>query len=238
MANDWHLVHLGALARGGSALVFTEATAVEPCGRTAAVDLGLWDDRQIEPLQAVSRFIRRQGAVPGIQLAHAGRKAATVLSTMVERPGDRWTPVGPSPLAFGDKPVPSELDRDGIGRVVQAFSHATRRARDAGFEVVEIHAAHGYLVHQFLSPVSNRRTDAYGGSFQGRCRLLLEVVDAVRSVWPDDHPVFVRVSATDWVPSGGWDIDQSVELARLLGGASQNCGARQHPFFPISAHPA
>jgi 2,4-dienoyl-CoA reductase-like NADH-dependent reductase (Old Yellow Enzyme family) len=219
-ANDWHLVHLGSRAVGGAGLVFTEATAVTPEGRISPEDLGLWSDRHAEPLARAVRFIHAQGRPAGIQLAHAGRKGS------MRRPWDPpgavlpadggWTPVGPTGTPFADSfAVPAALDTAALRAVVDAFRAATVRARDAGFDVAEIHAAHGYLVHEFLSPLSNTRTDDYGGSFDNRTRLCLEVVDGVRAVWPDRLPVFVRISATDWT-DGGWDIDQSVELARRL----------------------
>lgn len=229
MAHDWHLVHLGGLASGGSSLVFTEATAVEARGRISPEDLGIWNDRQIEPLVPVTRFIRHHGAVPGIQLAHAGRKASTFRpwagrrGAVPAREGG-WTVVAPSAVAFApDYPQPEALDRDGIRQVVAAFRAAAERSLAAGFEVIEIHAAHGYLIHQFLSPASNRRTDEYGGTLTNRMRLALEVIDAVREVWPEEKPLFMRISATDWAdrvpegdprPDASWDLDQSVELAR------------------------
>ncbi len=221
VATDWHLVHLGARASGGSALVMTEATAIEARGRISPADLGLWEDRHVEPLRRVTAFVASQGAVPGIQLAHAGRKASTAPpwegggAVAVEAGG--WAVVGPSPVPFAPgSPVPEPLDAAGLRAVVAAFCAAARRALVAGFRVVEIHAAHGYLLHQFLSPLANRRDDAYGGNFDGRSRILLEVVEAVRSVWPDELPLLVRISATDWL-AGGWDVEQSVELSRRLG---------------------
>jgi len=221
-ASDWHLVHLGSRAVGGAALVFTEATAVTAEGRISPQDLGIWKDEHIEMLSRITRFIRSQGAVPGIQLAHAGRKGST------RRPWDQpggavpkseggWTPVAPSAIAFHPTyAVPAALDERGIRGVVQAFADAARRALDAGFQVIELHSAHGYLLHEFLSPLANKRTDAYGGSLENRARLLREVVSAVRGVWPERLPLFVRISATDWV-SGGWDIEQSIELVRQIG---------------------
>jgi 2,4-dienoyl-CoA reductase-like NADH-dependent reductase (Old Yellow Enzyme family) len=220
-ANAWHVVHLGSRAVGGAGLVFTEASAVTAAGRISAHDLGIWKDEHIEGLAAVVREIRSHGTVPGIQLAHAGRKAS------VARPWEGgqqraldeggWPTVAPSPVPFkaGDR-APEALTTAGVGDIVQAFVAATARALAAGFEVIEIHAAHGYLLHEFLSPLSNHRTDTYGGSFDHRIRLLCEVVHAVRATWPSDLPLFVRISATDWV-DGGWDIEQSVELARRLG---------------------
>jgi len=221
LANDWHLVHLGGLAQGGAGLVFTEATAVQPQGRISAQDLGLWADAQIEPLARITRFIQERGALAGIQLAHAGRKAGT-FPPWAGRPGSvplaegGWTPVAPSALPFDPGHLtPGELDEAGIRAITQAFAGAAGRALAAGFQVAELHAAHGYLLHQFLSPLSNRRQDGYGGGFEQRIRLLLEVTAAVRQVWPERLPLFVRVSATDWV-EGGWSPDETVELARRL----------------------
>ena len=217
---DWHLVHLGSFARGGAGLVFTEATAVTPGGRISPQDTGIWNDEQAEAWRRIVRFVRSQEAVPGIQLAHAGRKASTAPPWTggghVEPADGGWSDVvAPSAVAFGALPEPNELSRDQIAHVVRAFGEAARRSLDVGFEVVEVHAAHGYLLHEFLSPLSNRRTDAYGGSFENRTRLVLEVVDAIRDAWPGDQPVFVRLSATDWV-DGGWHEDDTVALARLL----------------------
>jgi 2,4-dienoyl-CoA reductase-like NADH-dependent reductase (Old Yellow Enzyme family) len=220
-ASDWHLVHLGSRAVGGSAIVFTEASAVLPEGRISPEDLGIWKDEHIEPLARIARFVKGQGALPGVQLAHAGRKGSThrpweAPGAIAESEGG-WKPVAPSAIAFDPKyAMPSALDETGIQKVVQGFGAAARRVLDAGFQVIEIHAAHGYLVHEFLSPLSNQRTDSYGGSFENRTRLLREVVNAVRKVWPETNPLFVRISATDWV-EGGWDVAQSVELAKQLG---------------------
>ncbi|MDY1018428.1 NADH:flavin oxidoreductase/NADH oxidase [Pseudomonas coleopterorum] len=221
LANDWHLVHLGSRASGGAGLVFTEATAVTADGRITPEDLGLWNDEQIEPLQRITRFITSQGAVPAIQLAHAGRKASTWRpwlgkhgSVPVNEGG--WVPVGPSRIAFDPQhTAPTALDEAAIKDIVQAFVAATKRALTANFKVVEVHAAHGYLLHQFLSPLSNQRQDQYGGSFENRIRLTLEVTQAIRDVWPAELPVFVRVSATDWVEDG-WNPDETVELAKRL----------------------
>lgn len=220
LANDWHLVHLGARAAGGAGLVLTEAAAVEARGRISPADLGIWDDTQVEPLRRVTACIASQGAVPGIQLAHAGRKASTAPpwdgGATVGPEAGGWTVVGPSPLPFAPgSPTPEPLDAAGLNEVVEAFAAAARRALAAGFRVAEIHAAHGYLLHSFLSPIANQREDAYGGGFEGRTRLLLETVEAVRAAWPDDLPLLVRISASDWLPLG-WDIEQSVELARRL----------------------
>jgi 2,4-dienoyl-CoA reductase-like NADH-dependent reductase (Old Yellow Enzyme family) len=222
VANDWHLVHLGSFAAGGAGLVMAEATAVSREGRITPGCAGLWDDGQIEPLARINRFIRTQGAVPGIQLAHAGRKGSAATpdrggAHLTEAEGG-WTTIAPSPVAFGDDlpKVPREATLADIARLQAAFASAARRALAAGYAWVELHAAHGYLAHEFLSPLSNRRTDAYGGSFENRIRFLLETVRAVRAVWPESLPLAVRISCTDWVP-GGWDLDQSVELARRLG---------------------
>lgn len=220
-AGDWHLVHLGSRAVGGAALVMTEAAAVEPRGRISPDDLGIYDDRHIEKLSEITAFIKAHGAVPAIQLAHAGRKASTASpwkggGYLTPAEGG-WRPiVAPSPIPFReDDPVPAELSAEEIGGIVGAFRSAAQRALKAGFNIVEIHAAHGYLIHEFYSPLSNKRTDRYGGSFENRIRLLLEIADAVRSVWPETLPLFVRISASDWTP-GGWSIDDSVLLAREL----------------------
>jgi 2,4-dienoyl-CoA reductase-like NADH-dependent reductase (Old Yellow Enzyme family) len=221
LANDWHFVHLGALAVGGASLVFTEATAVTAEGRISPQDLGIWADHHIEPIARAVRFIADQGALPGIQLAHAGRKASTYRPWATEKgmvPEDEggWTALAPSAIPYADNyPMPTALGEAGIGSVVAAFRDAAVRALTAGCQVVEIHAAHGYLLQEFLSPLSNQRTDRYGGSFDNRIRLLLEVVDAVRQVWPERLPLFVRISATDWA-DGGWTLDESVVLARRL----------------------
>lgn len=220
-ANDWHLVHLGSRAVGGAGLVFTEASAVLPEGRITPHDLGIWKDEHIAMLGRIVDFLHGQGARAGIQLAHAGRKASMQRPWEGERllspEEDGWANVAaPSAIAFNDKYAkPHELDDAGIAAVKAAFAAAARRALAAGFDVVEIHAAHGYLLHEFLSPLSNQRTDAYGGSFANRIRLLVETVDAVRGEWPAHLPLFVRISATDWT-DGGWDVEQSVALARVL----------------------
>jgi 2,4-dienoyl-CoA reductase-like NADH-dependent reductase (Old Yellow Enzyme family) len=220
LANDWHLVHLGSRAVGGAGLVMTEATAVVAEGRISAADMGLWNDRQIEALARITWFIHGQGSVAGIQIAHAGRKASTPrpwdgTGTVSGEKGG-WIPVGPSPVAFAaDHAVPKELSLTEIAETVRAFAQTARRALAAGFRVLEIHSAHGYLLHEFLSPLSNERSDEYGGGFENRTRLLREVAAAVRKVWPEELPLFVRISSTDWV-EGGWDIEQSVELAKLL----------------------
>jgi 2,4-dienoyl-CoA reductase-like NADH-dependent reductase (Old Yellow Enzyme family) len=219
-ANDWHLVHLGARAAGGAGLVLFEATAVEARGRISPADLGLWEDGQIEPLARIVRFVEAQGAAAGLQLAHAGRKASVRPPWEGGAPAAAaeggWTPVAPSAVPFTDgHPTPLALDEAGIRGVVSAFAAAARRAAAAGFRAVEVHAAHGYLLHQFLSPLANRRTDAWGGSFEHRTRLVREVVSAVRGAFPEPLPVLLRISATDWAP-GGWELEQSVELARGL----------------------
>lgn len=219
-ANDWHFVHLGTRAVGGAGLVVLESTAVTAEGRISPRDLGIWDDTHVEGLARCVRFMADQGVPAGIQLGHAGRKASTSPpwegGRVVPEAAGGWRPVAPSAVPFRDgDPAPHELSAAEIAGVMAAFAAAARRARAAGFRVVELHAAHGYLLHQFLSPLSNRRTDAYGGSFEHRVRLTLEVVDGVRREWPDEHPLWVRVSATDWA-LGGWDVDQTVALARLL----------------------
>jgi 2,4-dienoyl-CoA reductase-like NADH-dependent reductase (Old Yellow Enzyme family) len=220
-ANDWHFVHLGSRAVGGAGLVLTEATAVLPEGRISPQDLGLWDDGHIEMLGRIVGFIHEQGSSAGIQLAHAGRKASTSRpweghDAVPESKGGWKKVVAPSALAFSDTyPMPQALTLAGIKEVVTAFAAAARRACQAGFRVVEIHAAHGYLIHEFLSPLSNKREDDYGGSFENRIRLCREVVAAVRSAWPKELPLFLRISATDWI-EGGWDIEQSVKLAGAL----------------------
>jgi 2,4-dienoyl-CoA reductase-like NADH-dependent reductase (Old Yellow Enzyme family) len=220
-ANDWHFVHLGSRAVGGAALVFTEAAAVTPEGRISPDDLGIWKDAHIDELRRIVRFVHGQGALAGIQLAHAGRKGSTkrpwLGSGAVALSEGGWTPVGPTAEPFAEGyPVPKSLDAAAVRGIVRAFGDATRRALDAGFDVVEVHAAHGYLIHEFLSPLSNHRTDEYGGAFANRARLCLEVVDAVRAVVPERQPVFIRISCTDWTP-GGWDIDESIQLARRVG---------------------
>ena len=219
-AGDWHFAHLAARAVGGAALVFTEAAAITPEGRISPQDLGAWSERHFAPLERIARFIDSQGVRAGIQLAHAGRKGSTYRpgagqGAVAENDGG-WRPVAPSAVAFSDTfAKPEELTVDQIKSLQKAFAIAAERAAAAGFEVIEIHGAHGYLIHEFLSPFSNRRVDAYGGSFENRTRFLRECVAAVRRVLPERCPLFVRISATDWA-EGGWDIDQSVELARLL----------------------
>jgi 2,4-dienoyl-CoA reductase-like NADH-dependent reductase (Old Yellow Enzyme family) len=219
-ANDWHVVHLGSRAVGGAALVFTEATAVTADGRISPDDLGIWRDEHIDQLGRIVRFIHGQRTAAGMQIAHAGRKGSTAAPWRgglgVPPDSGGWQPVGPTGDAFTTGyPVPRALATGEIPAIVEAFSHAAGRALAAGFDVLEVHAAHGYLIHQFLSPLVNSRTDQYGGSFANRARLCLEIVESVRAVWPERLPLFVRISATDWAP-GGWDVDQSVELSRLL----------------------
>ena len=220
-ANDWHLVHLGSRAQGGAGLVMLEASAVLPEGRISPADLGIWKDEHIPNLRRIAEFIHTQGSRAGMQLAHAGRKASTASpfeprATTVAPSEGGWQPVAPSAVAFApDYPMPVALDEAGIKAVVEGFRQAARRALEAGFDFVEIHAAHGYLLHEFLSPLANLRTDSYGGSFDNRIRIVLEVVDAVRGVWPEHLPLFVRISATDWA-DGGWNADESVQLAKRL----------------------
>jgi 2,4-dienoyl-CoA reductase-like NADH-dependent reductase (Old Yellow Enzyme family) len=220
-ASDWHFVHLGSRAVGGAGLVFTEATAVTPEGRISPEDLGIWKDEHIDMLARIARFVHEQGSVAGMQLAHAGRKASTYRpwsgNGAIGEADGGWTNVlAPTAVAFADNyPQPREMSRQDISGTTAAFAAAAKRAHTAGFRVIEIHAAHGYLLHEFLSPLSNSRQDEYGGSFENRTRLLREVAMAVRNVWPEQLPLFTRISATDWA-AGGWDIDQSVELARQL----------------------
>jgi 2,4-dienoyl-CoA reductase-like NADH-dependent reductase (Old Yellow Enzyme family) len=219
--NDWHLVHLGTRAQGGAGLVELEAAAVTAEGRISPDDLGIWKDEHIPGLRRIAEFVHSQGARVGMQLAHAGRKASTASpfsgDGLVLPADGGWQPVAPSAVAFAPEgyAVPAALDETGIAAVVEAFRNAARRALEAGFDFVELHAAHGYLLHEFLSPLANLRTDKYGGSFDNRVRLALEVADAVRQVWPERLPLLVRISATDWA-EGGWNADESVELARRL----------------------
>jgi len=219
-ATDWHLVHLGSRAVGGASVVFTEATAVSPEGRISPDDLGIWSDNHIPMLARIFRFIDDHGAAPAIQLAHAGRKASTAApwnggGAVTESAGG-WKPVAPSALRFSDSlPTPDALNADGIAHVVASFRQGARRAREAGARIVEIHAAHGYLLQEFLSPLANRRDDCYGGPLENRARLLCDVAQAIRLEWPGGLPLFVRISATDWV-EGGWTMDDSVALASQL----------------------
>ena len=219
-ANDWHLVHLGSRAVGGAALVVTEATAVTANGRISPQDLGIYDDGHVPGLARIVRFIHDQRTFAGIQLAHAGRKGSTARpwdgGGRLGPDADGWQPVGPTAEPFAaNYPVPHPLSVGEIGQIVAAFRAAAQRALAAGFDVIEIHGAHGYLIHEFLSPLINTRSDEYGGSFQHRARLCIEIVDAVRGVWPERLPLFIRISATDW-KAGGWDVDEAVALARLL----------------------
>jgi 2,4-dienoyl-CoA reductase-like NADH-dependent reductase (Old Yellow Enzyme family) len=220
VAGDWHFQNLASRAVGGAGIVFVEMTNVEARGRITAGCMGLWNDTQRDALARIARFVKSQGAVAGIQLAHAGRKAS------VTRPWEGgkglapaqggWPIIAPSAVPFGEgHPVPREMDAATIADIVAKFAASARRAREAGFEVIELHGAHGYLISSFLSPVTNRRGDRYGGSFENRIRFLLEVIDAVRSEWPDDKPLFVRISCTDWM-EGGWDLEASVRLAQAL----------------------
>ncbi|TKX56062.1 NADH:flavin oxidoreductase/NADH oxidase [Halorubrum sp. SP3] len=232
LANDWHRVHLGARAAGGAGVVMTEATAVEARGRITPNCLGIWSDDHAEAIEPIVEFVRSQGATPGIQLAHAGRKASHRPPAEGSGPIPADEPAGWETVSAADEPYPHpevdegdladtrRLDGDGIGEVIDSFAAAAERARGIGFEIAEVHAAHGYLLHQFLSPVTNDRGDEYGGSFENRSRLLREVVEAVREVWPDGKPVFVRISATDWLPDrDSWDVDDSVRLAPVLAEA-------------------
>lgn len=220
LANDWHFQHLASRAVGGAGIVFTEVNHVERRGLFTPHCLGLWNDEQRDALARIARCVKTQGAAAGIQLGHAGRKASTSRPWEGNKPitveNGGWRGVAPSAVPVADGyPVPVEMDTAMIAETLGAFAAAARRAREAGFEIVEIHAGHGYLIHEFLSPLSNRRSDRYGGSFENRTRLLLEVLAAVRSEWPDKLPLFVRISATDWV-EGGWDLESSVKLAQLL----------------------
>jgi 2,4-dienoyl-CoA reductase-like NADH-dependent reductase (Old Yellow Enzyme family) len=219
-ANDWHLVHLGSRAVGGAALVVAEATAVEARGRISPADLGIWKDEHVAELARIARFVEEHGAVAGIQIAHAGRKAATARPWDGGKPlsneAGGWDIVGASPIPFAESyRVPAQLSAEQLSALRDQFCAAALRAKDAGFRYLELHAAHGYLLHSFLSPLSNRRTDEYGGSFENRTRLLLEIARSVRKVWPQDRVLGVRLSCTDWV-EGGWAIDDTVQLAPLL----------------------
>ncbi|MFD8197900.1 NADH:flavin oxidoreductase/NADH oxidase [Streptomyces wuyuanensis] len=218
---DWHFAHYAARAAGGTGLILVEATAIAPEGRISPYDLGIWNDTQTDAFRRITRFLKEQGAVPGIQIAHAGRKASTGRPWKGGGPvgpdADGWQPVAPSAVPFDDgHPVPDELTADQIAALPGQFADAASRALDAGFEVVEVHGAHGYLIGEFLSPHSNHRTDEYGGSFENRTRFALEVVDAVRAVWPQELPLFFRISATDWLEENGWTADETVRFASLL----------------------
>jgi 2,4-dienoyl-CoA reductase-like NADH-dependent reductase (Old Yellow Enzyme family) len=221
LATDWHLVHLGSRAVGGAALVMAEATAVLPEARISPQDLGIWSEAHIEPLSRITKFIHSQGSVAGIQIAHAGRKASTArpwdgTGKLAEQEGGWSDVVAPSAIAFASNyPLPAAVTIERIAAIVDAFGRAAQRALDAGFRLLEIHSAHGYLLHEFLSPFTNRRSDLYGGSFENRTRIVREVVGKVRRFWPERLPLFIRISSTDWV-EGGWDIEQAVDLARNL----------------------
>lgn len=248
--DDWHFQHLASRAVGGAGIVFTEATHVEPRGRITAHCLGLWNDRQRDAFARIAAFIKTQGAIPGIQLAHAGRKASTARPVDGGKPltaeTGAWPVIGPSPIPFAATyAVPATMDRAAIDSVVESFAAAARRARDAGFRIVELHAAHGYLLHSFLSPVSNQRSDEYGGAIGNRARLLLQTIDAIRTEWPDDLPLFVRLSCTDWV-EGGWDLQSTVHVARMLkeqgkvdlvdcssGGGDPRAAVRPYPGYQV-----
>jgi 2,4-dienoyl-CoA reductase-like NADH-dependent reductase (Old Yellow Enzyme family) len=219
-ANDWHLVHLGSRAVGGAALVFTEATAVSPEGRISPFDLGIWKDEHIDFLERITDFIKQQNAVPGMQLAHAGRKSSQrppwENSVPLKPEEGAWQTLAPSAIGYksGD-PVPAELSITEIERIIKDFKNAAARALKAGFEVIELHGAHGYLINEFLSPLTNQRTDKYGGSFENRIRFLLEIIEQVQTVWPVELPLFVRISATEF-KEGGWNEKDSIELAKIL----------------------
>ncbi len=219
-ANDWHLVHLGSRAVGGAALIIQEATAVSPEGRITYGDAGIWKDEHIVKLQQITSFIHQQGAIAGIQLAHAGRKASHAVpwqgGKFIPIKEGGWQTVSASAIAFSEEEeLPEALTKEGIKKVIEDFSAATKRVLVAGYKVIEIHAAHGYLINQFLSPLTNKRTDEYGGSFENRIRLLVEITEAIRKIIPEDFPLFARISASDWA-EGGWDIAASVQLANIL----------------------
>ena len=225
IAGDWHFQHLGSRAVGGAGIVFTESVGIEPRGLITPHCLGLWNDEQRDAYARVARFIKSAGAIPAIQLSHAGRKGSIGSPWQGAKPltpeSGAWPVIGPSALPFGDGyALPTAMDGATIESTLELYAIAARRAREAGFEIVEVHAAHGYLVHEFLSPLSNQRTDRYGGSFENRTRFLVEAIAAVRTQWPVDLPLFVRISATDWA-DGGWDLDSSVQLAQLLKAGGQ-----------------
>ncbi|WP_442589546.1 NADPH dehydrogenase NamA [Pedobacter sp. AW31-3R] len=244
-ANDWHLVHLGSRATGGASLIIQEATSVSPEGRISAGDLGIWSDEHIHFLKRITDFIHQNGAVAGIQLAHAGRKASFDVpwrgSKQITPEDGGWETVAPSAIGFQEEhALPTTLDKAGIEKVKADFRAATIRTVAAGYKVIEIHAAHGYLFHQFLSPLSNLRTDEYGGSFENRSRLLLEVIDLIQEVWPEENPLFVRISATDWA-EGGWSLEESIQLSLLLKdkgidlidcSSGGNVSTQKIPLFP------
>jgi 2,4-dienoyl-CoA reductase-like NADH-dependent reductase (Old Yellow Enzyme family) len=217
---DWHLVHLGSRAVGGAGLIFTEATAVSPEGRISPDDAGIWNEEQVNAYKRITLFIKSQNSVPGIQLAHAGRKASTYSpwkgNGKVNMENEGWQTLAPSPIPFADNfPLPKEMIEEDIKLVINQFSKAAKRSIDAGFEVIELHFAHGYLVHEFYSPISNQRKDKYGGTLENRCRFAIEIAKSVRTAIPDETPLFARISSTDWVDEG-WDIEQSVQLAKWL----------------------
>ncbi|MCE9641730.1 MAG: NADH:flavin oxidoreductase/NADH oxidase [Betaproteobacteria bacterium] len=220
VAGDWHFQHLCSRAVGGAGIVFTESVAIEPRGLITSHCLGLWNDEQRDAYARITKFVKEAGAVPAIQLSHSGRKGAVGRPWEGGKPLTKeqgaWPLIAPSALAFGDGyQVPTAMDADTIAKTIELYAIAARRAREAGFQLIEVHAAHGYIAHEFLSPLANQRTDRYGGSFENRTRFLLEAIAAVRSEWPDDMPLFVRISATDWV-EGGWDLESSVQLAQAL----------------------
>ncbi len=221
-SNDWHLIHLGSRASGGAGLIIAEATAVSPEGRITPSDLGIWKDEHISGLKKIVSFIHQQGSVAGIQLAHAGRKASCAVpfegGKQLNVKNGGWQTVAPSDLPFlAEDRTPESLNKEGINKVISDFKAASSRALTAGFKVIEIHSAHGYLLQEFLSPLSNHRTDEYGGSFENRIRLLQKVIDGIKSVWPAENPLFVRISSTEWT-DGGWTIDDSIKLACILKG--------------------
>lgn len=244
-ANNWHLVHLGSRAIGGAALVITEATAVSPEGRISYGDLGIWKDEHIAKLKEITSFIHEQDAFAGIQLAHAGRKASHEVpwkgnAQIASNQPNGWKALAPSALPFNNKEeAPLEMDKAGIEKVKADFKAAAARTLEAGFDVIEIHAAHGYLIHEFYSPFSNKRTDEYGGTFENRIRLLLEIVESVKEAWPASKPLFVRISSTDWT-EGGWTIDDSVELSKILkdkGVDLVDCSSGGNVLAPIPLKP-
>ena len=219
-ANDWHYVHYGTRAVGGAGLIMVEATAVSPEGRITPFDLGLWNDDQIIELQRISEFIHKHDSVAGIQIAHAGRKAShdspSKGGKQLSKMEGGWETIAPTSISFDPSEIaPKEMDKTDLNDIVEKFKDCALRAKKAGFKVLEIHAAHGYLIHEFLSPLSNHRTDEYGGNFQNRTRLLLEIIEAVKLMWPAENPLFVRLSATDWA-DGGWSLEESVELSSIL----------------------
>lgn len=220
-ANDWHLVHLGSRASGGAGLIIQEATAVSPEARISPADLGIWKEEHIDKLKQITEFITSQNSIPGIQLAHAGRKASVSAPWLGNKKlnfdQDGWQTVAPSAIPYHDNEsfLPEALDKNGIQKVITDFKTATKRVVEAGYKVLEIHAAHGYLLHQFLSPLTNIRTDEYGGSFENRIRFTLEILEVVQTEWPKDFPLIVRISATDWA-DGGWNIEESIKLSKIL----------------------